>query len=167
MINIFKKISSIFLIFIFLNNTAISNEYINALFECKDANSDHKAYFKMGELNGEKIINIVQSPDKKLFDGVVPMALEKDVNKGINFYIVIQNMNLIELRNYMISYPDLKMFVGTVLIKRQDLKEIEDEKEKMKKLQKKVDVFNKYWKSQTKRNVKLFQCSTKLKLEVK
>ena len=61
MINFFKKIFSIFFIFIFLTNTAFSNEYMNALFECKDAQSDHKAYFKMGELNGEKIINIVQS----------------------------------------------------------------------------------------------------------
>ena len=165
MINFFKKIFSIFLIFIFLTNTAFSNEYINALFECKDAQSDHKAYFKMGELNGEKIINIVQSPNKKLFDGVVPMALEKDVNKGLNFYIVIQNMNLIELRNYMIKYPDLQMVVATVFIKRQDLKEIENEKEKIKKLQKKVDVFNKYWKSEIKKNVKLFQCSTKLEIK--
>lgn len=93
------------------------------------------------------------------------MALEKDVNKGLNFYIVIQNMNLIELRNYMIKYPDLQMVVATVFIKRQDLKEIENEKEKIKKLQKKVNVFNKYWKSEIKKNVKLFQCSTKLEIK--
>ena len=67
MINFFKKIFSIFFIFIFLTNTAFSNEYMNALFECKDAQSDHKAYFKMGELNGEKIDIIDYSDDPAIY----------------------------------------------------------------------------------------------------